>query len=197
MKSVSKGFTLLELLVAMSIFSFMAITAYAGLSNMLTSDQAITEQEQKLKELQRTMLFLEKDIRQIVSRPRKTGYEADDVSPAFSYGLDSDNSEGFLEFTKAGVANPLALAKSSLERVRYDLDEEKLIRNSWAYVDHIDLDPVKMTLLTEVESIELRLLDDNNQWQTNWSDQKTLPVAVELTLEHKHWGKIVRLFPIR
>ncbi|MEB8430971.1 type II secretion system minor pseudopilin GspJ [Cocleimonas sp. KMM 6892] len=197
MKSAAKGFTLLELLVAMSIFSFMAITAYAGLSNMLTSNQAITEQEQKLKELQRTMLFLEKDIRQVVSRPRKTGYDADEVKPAFSYGLDSDDSEGILEFTKAGVSNPLALAKSSLERVRYDLEEEVLTRNSWAYIDHIDLEPVEMTLLTGVESLELRLLDDKDQWQSNWSDLKALPVAVEVTLEHKYWGKIIRLFPIR
>ncbi len=194
MKSLSKGFTLLELLVAMSIFSFMAITAYTGLSNMLTSNQAITEQEQKLKELQRTMLFLEKDFRQIVSRPRRTGYGQDEVAPAFSYGLDS---EGIIEFTKAGVSNPLAVAKSSLERVRYDLDEQKLIRNSWAYVDYIDLEPVSMTLLTDVESLELRLLDANSQWKSNWGEQKTIPEAVELTLEHKYWGKIVRLFPIR
>ena len=194
MRSVAKGFTLLELLVAMSIFSFMAITAYAGLSNMLTSNKAITEQEQKLKKIQRTMLFLEKDIRQIVSRPRKTGYSADEVSPAFSYGLDSD---GLFEFTKSGVANPLALPKSSLERVRYDLEEEELIRNSWAYVDHIDLEPVTMTLLTDVESIELRLLDASNQWKSNWGEVKIIPEAIELTLEHKYWGKIVRLFPIR
>ncbi|WP_299873278.1 type II secretion system minor pseudopilin GspJ [uncultured Cocleimonas sp.] len=197
MKSASKGFTLLELLVAMSIFSFMAITAYTGLSNMLTSNQAITEQEQKLKKIQRTMLFLEKDIRQIVSRPRRTGYGADEVSPAFSYGLDTDDSNGVIEFTKSGVANPLALAKSSLERVRYDLEDKILIRNSWAYVDHIDLEPVKMTLLNDVESFELRLLDANNQWKSNWSEKKILPEAVEVTLEHKHWGKIVRLFPIR
>lgn len=194
MRSNSKGFTLLELLVAMSIFSFMAITAYSGLSNMLTSNQAITEQEQELKKLQRTMLFLEKDIRQIVSRPRKTGYGKDEIAPAFSYGLDS---EGIIEFTKAGVANPLALSKSSLERVRYDLEEKELIRNSWAYVDHIDLEPVKMTLMTDVESLELRLLDASNQWKSNWSEQKIIPEAVELTLEHKYWGKIVRLFPVR
>jgi len=194
MKSTSKGFTLLELLVAMSIFSFMAITAYSGLSNMLTSNKAITEQEQKLKQLQRTMLFLEKDIRQIVSRPRRTGYGTDEVSPAFSYGLDS---EGIIEFTKSGVANPLALSKSSLERVRYDLEEKELVRNSWAYVDHIDLEPVKMTLMTGVESLELRLLDASNQWKSNWNEQKIIPEAVELTLEHKYWGKIVRLFPIR
>ena len=194
MKSISKGFTLLELLVAMSIFSFMAITAYTGLSNMLTSNQAITEQEQKLKELKRTMLFLEKDFRQIVSRPRRTGYGQDEVAPAFLYGLDS---EGIIEFTKAGVSNPMAVAKSSLERVRYDLDEKKLIRNSWAYVDYIDLEPVSMTLLTDVESLELRLLDANSQWKSNWSEQKTIPEAIELTLEHKYWGKIVRLFPIR
>ncbi len=194
MKSAAKGFTLLELLVAMTIFSFMAITAYSGLSNMLTSNQVITEQEQKLKKLQRAMLFLEKDIRQIVSRPRRTGYGTDEVAPAFSYGLDS---EGVIEFTKSGVANPLSLSKSSLERVRYDLEEQELIRYSWAYVDHIDLEPVKMKLLTDVESLELRLLDASSQWKSNWSEQKIIPDAVELTLEHKYWGKIVRLFPIR
>ena len=136
---------------------------------------------------------MEKDIRQIVSRPRRTGYGADEVAPAFSYGLDS---EGIIEFTKSGVANPLAFSKSSLERVRYDLEEKELIRNSWAYVDYIDLEPVKMTLMTDVESLELRLLDANDQWRTNWAEQKIIPKAVELTLEHKYWGKIVRLFPV-
>lgn len=194
MKSLVKGFTLLELLVAMSIFSFMAITAYSGLSNILTSNQVITEQEQQLKQLQRAMLFLEKDIRQIVSRPRRIGYGKDEIASAFSYGLDS---EGIIEFTKSGVANPLGLPKSSLERVRYDLDDNELTRNSWAYVDYIDLEPVKMTLLTEVESLELRLLDDTGQWKSNWSERKIIPEAIELTLEHKYWGKIVRLFPIR
>jgi general secretion pathway protein J len=166
--------------------------AYGGLSNILTSDKVLTEREAKLKDLQRTMMFLERDIRQMVARPRRSGY--DQVSQALSYGLDSD---GLLEFTRAGNSNPTGMARSSLQRVRYDLEEKKLTRKSWSLVDYIDAEPIEMELLENVELLELRLLDSQNQWQTNWNQEKTIPKAIEITLVHKDWGKIVRLIPVK
>ncbi len=192
MKSQVKGFTLLELLVAMSIFSFMSIMAYGGLSNILTSDKVLSEQEEKLKSLQRAMMFIERDFRQMVARPRRSGY--DQFSSALSYGLDSD---GLLEFTRAGNSNPSGLVRSSLQRVRYDLQDKNLTRMSWALVDHIDAEPINMLLLEDVELFELRLLDSKNEWQSNWSEEKVIPRAIELTLEHKYWGKIIRLIPVQ
>ena len=186
------GFTLLELLVAMVIFSLMSVMAYGGLSNVITGNEVIAEQEKRLKELQRTMMFLERDMRQIVARPRNTGF--DQAAKAFDYGLDS---EGLVEFTRAGNPNPIGLARSSLQRVRYDLEEKVLIRKSWALVDHINLEPTSMKLLSEVESLELRLLDNKNEWQENWKEQKETPNAVEITINHKQWGKIKRLIPVK
>ena len=71
-KNSTLGFTLLELLVAIVIFSLMSVMAYGGLFNVLTGNEVITQQEKSLKELQRTMMFFERDIRQIVPRPRST-----------------------------------------------------------------------------------------------------------------------------
>lgn len=187
-----KGFTLLELLVAMVIFSLMSVMAYGGLYNVITGNEVIAEQEQRLKELQRTMMFFERDIRQLVPRPRSTGF--DQFSKSFEYGLDSD---GLMEFTRAGNPNPIAVARSSLQRVRYDLEEKVLSRKSWALVDHIDLEPTSMNLLKDVESIELRLLDKNKEWQINWTEAKFIPLAVEITIDHTHWGKIKRLIPVQ
>lgn len=192
MKATPKGFTLLELMIAMAIFSFMSVVAYAGLANVLISNEVITEQEKKLKALQRSMMFFERDIRQLVSRPSQTGYNQQ--SPAFSYGLDS---EGLLEFTRAGNPNPAGLVRSSLQRVRYDLEDKKLTRMSWALVDHIDAEPINIPLMEGVESFELRLLDNKNEWQTNWSSNDVIPLAVELSLKHDYWGLIVRLIPVR
>ena len=186
------GFTLLELLVAMVIFSLMSVMAYGGLSNIITGNEVISSQETRLKELQRTMMFLERDIRQVVPRPRSTGFNQ--FAKSFEYGLDS---EGLIEFTRAGNPNPVAAARSSLQRVRYELDDNVLIRRSWALVDHIDLEPTNMNLLNDVESLELRLLDKKNEWQDNWSETKEIPNAVEITIEHKNWGKIKRLIPIQ
>ena len=194
-KSIKKeqtGFTLLELLVAMVIFSLMSVMAYGGLSNVIKGNEVIAEQEKRLKELQRTMMFLERDMRQIVPRPRSTGFN--EFAKAFDYGLDSD---GLLEFTRAGNPNPIAQVRSSLQRVRYDLEEKVLIRKSWALVDHINLEPTSMKLLNDVESLKLRLLDKNNEWQDNWKQIKEIPQAVEITIDHTNWGKIKRLIPVR
>jgi len=191
LKTNNTGFTLLELLVAMVIFSLMSVMAYGGLSNVITGNEVIAKQEKQLKELQRTMMFLERDMRQLVPRPRSIGFN--EFAKAFEYGLDSD---GLLEFTRAGNPNPIGLKRSSLQRVRYDLEEKTLIRKTWALVDHINLEPTSMKLLNDVESFELRLLDKNNEWQENWKELKDTPRAVEINIEHKHWGKIQRLIPV-
>ncbi len=187
-----KGFTLLEVLVAMVIFSFMSLMAYGALANIFKGNEVITDQEVKLKKLQRSMMFIERDMRQLVLRARSSGY--DQSSPAVDAGLDS---EGIIEFTRAGNPNPTNLVRSSLQRVRYALEEKKLRRLSWNLVDHIDAEPVTMLLLEDVESFGFKFLDRNNAWQENWRFGATMPKAVEITLEHKHWGEIVRIFPVQ
>lgn len=191
-KYTNKGFTLLELLIAMVIFSFMSIMAYGALANVFKSNEVITEQEVNLKKLQRSMMFIERDFRQMVMRQRRSGY--DQSSPAVDAGLDS---EGIIEFTRAGNSNPTGLVRSSLQRIRYDLQDKKLSRLSWNLVDHIDAEPITMLLLEGVESIAFKFLDDENNWQENWGSIAKSPRAVELTIKHKAWGKIVRLFPVQ
>ena len=186
------GFTLIELLVSMMIFSMMSLMAYGGLINIFKSNEVLTAQEAQLKSLKRTMMFLERDMRQLVFRNRSAGFGQ--AEGAFVYGLGQD---GLLEFTRAGNSNPLDLKRSTLQRVRYDLDDKKLIRSSWNLVDHLDAEPVKMTLLENVDDFTLRLLSEKGSWQDNWGLRaKGLPKAVELNLGHKYWGKIKRLIPI-
>jgi general secretion pathway protein J len=191
-KKSQTGFTLLELLIAMVIFSFMSIMAYGALANIFKSNEVITEQEVKLKKLQRSMMFIERDLRQLALRPRSSGYGQPPL-PALDSGLDS---EGIIEFTRAGNSNPLEVVRSSLQRVRYVLEEGKLQRLSWNIVDHIGAEPITMLLLEDVESLEFKFLDNKNNPKVNWASVTALPKAIELTLEHKNWGKIVRLFSI-
>jgi len=132
MRTVS-GFTLLELLIAMVIFSTMSLMAYAGLNSVLTSNRITEAYEKDLKGLQRSMMFLEKDIRQLVARPRHAGYGESFAAVQTDLGL-----EGVLEFTRSGNPNPAGVLRSSLQRVRYVLDEGELQRWSWSLVDHLE-----------------------------------------------------------
>ena len=73
------GFTLVELLVAMAIFSVMTVVAYAGIAAVMQNDQSSLAHETALKRIQRTMVFIEKDLRQISARSRNDGFS--DLQP--------------------------------------------------------------------------------------------------------------------
>ncbi len=190
------GFTLLEVLVAMVIFSIMSLMAYEGLSSMLKSNETIGAYEHDLKNLQRAMIFIERDFRQLAPRPRRFGFSKEELSPALTAGLDA---QGLVEFTRSGNPNPANKSRSALQRVQYDFADNKLVRKSWNLVDHLDSDePLVMPLLSDLDSVELRFMNQNNQWRENWGADgqlSVLPKAIELVFVHKHWGQIKRVFP--
>ena len=121
-QQTNQGFTLVELLVAMAIFSLMTAVAYAGLAAVMQNDQSSLAHETALKKVQRAMVFIEKDLRQLSTRTRNDGYS--DLQP----GLKSDGGGSvLLEFSRTGNSNPTDLARSSLQRIQYLIDEE----NEW------------------------------------------------------------------
>ena len=194
--SFQQGFTLLELMISMVIFAMMSVLAYSGLATMIDGKEATKEYDADLKSLQRSMMFIERDFRQLVARPRRVDYSS--LSSALTSGLDS---EGLVEFTRTGNPNPANQLRSALQRVQYEFDDKKLSRKSWNLVDHEDdAEPIVMPLLSKLEEVSLRFLDQTNTWQDNWGSEKQqalLPKAVELTIEHERWGKIIRVIPVK
>ena len=64
----SCGFTLLELLVALSIFAIVAVLAYGGLGTVLDQRILTEESAERLADLQKTYLIVQRDIEQLVPR---------------------------------------------------------------------------------------------------------------------------------
>lgn len=190
----SSGFTLLELLIAMVIFSIMSLMAYGGLHSVLNSNASTQAYEKDLKGLQRSMMFIEKDLRQLTARPRHSGYN-ETQGAIVSEDLDIG---ALLEFTRSGNPNPANKLRSSLQRVRYVLEQEELQRWSWSLVDHLDAEPVVMPLVTSIETVSLRFMNAKKEWLESWAseDKSELPKAIEINITHKRWGKIRRLISI-
>ena len=186
----SSGFTLIELLVAMAIFSLMTVVAYAGIAAVMQNDQSALAHETDLKKIQRTMVFIEKDLRQLITRTRNDGYS--DLHPP----LRADGGGSVLiDFSKAGNSNPTDLTRSSLQRIQYTLDEEKLQRSSWNLIDHSDAEPIKMTLMEGVLEAKVSFYSLEGETLEAWSKPE-LPVGVEVTLTTERWGTIRRVLPI-
>ena len=191
-----KGFTLIELLVAIAVFSVLAVMAYGGLDTVLDARTSTDEAAQRLSKLQRTFLWIKRDIEHIVIRPVRGEYG--ETQSAF---LSAEYGDYRLELTRAGHRNPAKLPRSELQRVAYGMQDEKLIRYSWNYLDRAqDSKARDVILLDKVSSIRFRFMSDDQQWHESWPPPNVegdtsalMPIAVEVMLELEDWGRLTRL----
>jgi general secretion pathway protein J len=194
-----RGFTLLELLLAITIFSIIATFAYAGLKVVLDTKQQTDEHLERLSKMQLGMHLLQLDIEQAVDRPIRNEYG--DTEPALRSG---GQSEMLLELTRSGYANPMKLARSQLQRVGYLLEEETLYRVTWPVLDRAqDTEPRRQKLFTGIESLTLNLFDKDMKRQTSWPPLSSgvtsgsgLPKGIEMEIETKTMGNLRRVFRV-
>tara|TARA_R110002153_G_scaffold68547_7_gene182005 strand:- start:14490 stop:15122 length:633 start_codon:yes stop_codon:yes gene_type:complete len=196
----TRGFTLIEILVAMAIFTLIGLASTGVLTSVINSDQLSSERFAKLEELQRAMLTMERDILQIV--PRAVRVNGEFVSAVTTGGEDVFDSEADgLGFVRVGRYNPqMLLPRSTLQAVGYRLQENQLQRLYGNYVDNVigyepkikiilsDIEDFRVTFLTDVAQLE-----DPEKWQETYSSAD-LPIAISITFVSKTFGEIRREF---
>lgn len=189
----SRGFTLLELLVALAVFALLSAMGYAGLQTLMNSQSIQERHDQELAQLTRALALLQQDLEQAVARPVRDA-QGDEVPPLQAL----DDGVNLIEFTRAGWFNPSRFEAPMLQRVGYRLEDSRLIRRTWPVLDQApDTAPTDTVLLEHVERLQLRLLDAEGSWLNVWPPAGTplgMPIAVDLRLELGPWGEIRRLF---
>jgi general secretion pathway protein J len=196
-----RGFTLLEILIAMAIFTLIGLASTSVLTRVIDSDELSTQRFEKLEVLQRAMLTLERDILQAVPRPVRINGES--TSMVISGGEDVLGSEADgIALVRGGWHNPqFMLPRSTLQAVGYRLQEGQLQRLYGNYLDNvIGFEPKIKVLLEEVEDFQIEFLtqslsntDDDSAWEEDYSGN-VLPVAVTVTITTKTFGDIRREF---
>jgi len=193
------GFTLLEVLVAMAIFSIVAYMAYGGFAAVLKQQQIVEQTSSRLRAIQFTMRQIDNDFRQLQPRPVR-----EELGEGWKNALVADVRElQAVELTRAGWPNPLGRARPALQRVAYRLEDGILIRSYWPVLDRLlEEEPVETELLEGVREFTLRFLDEDGEWQEQWpsagipGDPRLLPRAVEIVLELEDWGEVTRLLEV-
>ena len=197
MSTAQRGFTLLEMLVAIAIFALVAIMAHGGLRSVLQQRSHVEQQSEALQQLQMAMLLIGRDLTQASLRGIRDEY-GDHQSALRGDSL----GERRLEFTRDGWRNPAAQPRSELQRVAYGLQDQQLLRWSWQVLDRAqDSQAYQASLLSGVEELQLRYLDAQREWQDHWPPsqgdgqiQPILPLAIEMRLGLQGQGEIRRLF---
>ena len=158
-----RGFTLLEIMIALTIFSVISILAWQILDGAMRTSAATDDSAAKLNQIQRAWSLLERDIFQLQARAPRND------SDRF---VQHDNA---LELTTlTGVSGQV-----QLERVRWRLEEGRLWRDIWPAIDSpANVKPEAVPIVDAVKSMAWRFY--RGGWQTEWTD--TQPDGVELTL---------------
>ncbi|NVK55864.1 MAG: type II secretion system minor pseudopilin GspJ [Alteromonadaceae bacterium] len=198
----SKGFTLIEILIAMAIFAMIGLGATALLSTVIDSDEISTEKFARLQQLQRCMMTLERDILQAV--PRAVRIEGQENNTVLRGGKQVNESDaGGLAFVRSGWHNPkLALPRSTLQSVGYRLHEQKLERISSVYVDNvIGYEPKVRVLLDNVSDFTVEFYTSNqaDDGESAWNDTyigEVLPRGIRITITLNDMGVIQRVFAL-
>src|SRR5450631_3793533 len=236
-----RGFTLIEVLVALLILGIMSALGYGTYRAARISAERTEESLKRSREIEFGMRVLVMDFAQIVPRPVRdplgqsrlpalhgqsgngtSAGTADagsnalganstmhfDTGPGFQSTFtnsSSNNSLQLAELTRGGWSNTAGQQRSTLQRVSYALVDDVLKRSYTTALDTVQgAKPVVQDLFGGVKTIQFRYLDGNQAWQNQWpiatvTQQEGLalrPVAVEITIEFKDWGRIRRLIEV-
>jgi general secretion pathway protein J len=136
---------------------------------------------------------------------------ADASDTASSDSADAaDTAPPLVVLTRGGWSNPMGVERTELERVAYVFDNGTLVREHWNVLDPtLSALPVKRNLLKHLRSVSFRYMQPaTHSWVDIWppssvraesladSSFRQRPMAVEVTLDTKQWGKIKRIFEI-
>jgi general secretion pathway protein J len=125
-------------------------------------------------------------------------------SGSSNFGGGTNSSiQSILDVTRAGWSNTAGQQRSTLQRVSYALVDDVLKRSYQINLDTVQQNqPVVQDLMTRVKGVQFRYMDNNQTWQSTWpagnsqSDLAQRPLAIEVVIEFKDWGRVRRLFEV-
>ncbi|MFC1236773.1 type II secretion system minor pseudopilin GspJ [Vibrio sp. F74] len=194
-RKLQRGFTLIEVLVAIAIFASLSVSAYMVLNQVQRSNQVSLEKTERLKEIQRAMVIIDNDFRQIALRRFRTnGEEAAENILFWGDGLLDSDDKAVL-FTRLGWQNPQQVfPRGEITKVGYRIVANRLERVWWRYPDTpVGQEGVITNLLNDVEKIDMQFYKEGG-WSESWDEALALPKALSITFTLQDYGNIERVY---
>ncbi len=194
------GFTLVEVLVALFIFSILSAASLMVLTSVLGSKDMMASKSDALRQRAILRILLKADFANTVLVPKTDAFGQ--IELAFFVG-GSFGDERFLSLSRTGWENPGGIERrSGLQAVEYVLKDKTLVRQVKARFNPASATPVlEQILLDGVEGVTLGFYDGEN-WVDNWlsgvppDGVTTLPKLASLELEFTDGKRVRQIFRV-
>jgi general secretion pathway protein J len=192
------GYTLIEIMVALTIFALMAAIAYRGLDAVLTAAGHVERDGAKWRSLGIAFAMVEQSLGSALDVAVR---DADgNVAAAFmGLGAVRREDEALLAFTRTGFPGHGG-ALADIQRAGFRVKDGRLEQLLWPAPDAAPRsEPLAVELLAGVESLALRYLARDGSWHPAWPpspEHPALPAATELSLRLTGGEQLTRMFAL-
>jgi general secretion pathway protein J len=186
MSGRSRGFTLLEVLVALAILAALATFAWRATASLVEGEVRLSAEAQRWQRLDALFARLDADLRAAVPRPVRVG--PSQREPALAGRADA------IVFTRGGGAAGEPGVEGT--RLGYRLAGDTLQIVYWPRLDRAaGVEPVVYALAGGVARFELRYADEDGAFADRWPPPRVdeLPRAVSIALTLADGARIERL----
>lgn len=169
------GFTLVEMLVALSICGLLAAGGVTLLRSSVSAQEGVTTKLERDRGEARIVALFQSDVSQAVARPL-TGM-GDSRAPS----LTGDPAN--LSLTRDGWSNPGDQPRSSLQRVSWSVDAGAIVRTAHLFLDGSDSGQ-GARLGEGIGSVRFRYRRADGGWSDRFrpDDRQLVPTAIEMTV---------------
>lgn len=196
-QKTQSGFTLIEIIVAIIIFSLLSVMGYEGMVAAIDYHNRSKIAYEWQNQLHKTNAIIMQDLLHLRPRPvrdRLGGQER-------AYHTTDPDYE--VQFTRGGLPSVQGSTFGGMQRVAYSVsDDNELLRWTWPTLDaFVSEEPNSQVLMGEVESLEFFQLNSRNEFEEDWPPLNettpiySLPRLIRFELELLNGDKIERIIP--
>jgi len=184
-----RGFTLLELLVAVSILAVIGVIAWRGLSALTTTRERLEPQNDQVHSLLAGFGQIERDLAHV---PTSVGLFALPVQPVRVFLVDGQPALQILRLARSPDGSPAA----AVQLVFYQVLDGQLQRQATVPQHFYSVDATasldRVALVPQIDQMQIRVWRNNVGWIIPTSDADSAnTVGIEVRLQ-RHDGTSMR-----
>ncbi|MDD2742360.1 MAG: type II secretion system minor pseudopilin GspJ [Rhodocyclaceae bacterium] len=195
-----RGFTLIEILLAMTLMAIIGVLGFRGLDNVRHASERLSSTAARWQEIALASDRIGRDVRQAFAVPGRTGDGRETPAWLTRRWVDERPESAQLVFSRLGNGD------GDVQRIGYRWDKGTsedaagggtLSLLLWSSVDAA-LPARRYALLDGVAKLELSYLDHQGNWLADWPTAmaRQLPRALRLVVTLVEGGVVERIFDV-